>query len=65
MAESSSAFPHHVANEVRHVPGRHKLVQRGRQKPALMNIIGAKHLGHGLSESPSGHAVEMTTRTGS
>ena len=46
-------FPHRVADEVRHVPGRHELVQRGRQKPALIDIPGAKHPGHEPSETPS------------
>jgi hypothetical protein len=45
------------------VPGRHELVQRGRQQPALIDLPGAKHLGHGPSESPRSLAVETLTRT--
>lgn len=56
---------HRIPNEVRHVPGWHQLVQRGRQQPTLIDVPGAKHLGHEPSESPPSLAVEKVTRTGS
>ena len=58
-------LPHRVAHEMRHMPGRHELVQRGRQQPALIDIPEAKHLGHKPNESPQDTPVETLTRTGS
>jgi hypothetical protein len=58
-------FAHRVTDEMRQVTGRHELMQRGRQKPALIDIPRAKHFGHEASESPRSHPVQRITRTGS
>lgn len=39
-------FAHRVANEMRQVPGRHKVVNRGRQQPSLIHIPRPKGLAH-------------------
>ena len=56
---------HRVPDKVRQVTRRHELMHRGRQKPALIDVPGAKHLGHKPSESPRNDPVETITRTGS
>jgi hypothetical protein len=48
-------------DEMCHVPRRRKLMHRGRQQPALIDIPRATHLSHGTRESlPKPAAKEIT-----